>query len=105
MFLIAIGLVHTPPARSMPSHARDAKLADIAANDNTVAGGTLGGGTLHIALVARRGLWYPDGPGTIGLPIEAFGEAGKPLQIPGPLFALRWGPASSRRSATISVTS
>jgi manganese oxidase len=61
-------------------------LADIAANDNTVAGGSISAGVLHLALVARRGRWYPDGPGTIGLPIEAFGEVGKPLQIPGPLL-------------------
>jgi FtsP/CotA-like multicopper oxidase with cupredoxin domain len=61
-------------------------LADIAANDNTVGGGSLSGGTLHLALVARRGSWYPDGPDTVGLPIEAFGEVGKPLQIPGPLI-------------------
>jgi FtsP/CotA-like multicopper oxidase with cupredoxin domain len=61
-------------------------LANIAANDNTVAGGSLIAGTLHLALVARRGRWYPDGPSTVGLPIEAFGEVGKPLQIPGPLI-------------------
>jgi hypothetical protein len=50
-------------------------LSAIAANDNTIAGGRLEGRTLHLDLVARRGLWYPDGPGTLGLPIEAFGEA------------------------------
>ncbi len=59
-------------------------LPAVAANDNTVAGGRLERGVLHLSLVARRGLFYPDGPGTIGLPIEAFGEVGKPLQIPGP---------------------
>jgi FtsP/CotA-like multicopper oxidase with cupredoxin domain len=63
----------------------------IAANDNTVAGGRLERGVFHIALVARRGLWYPDGPGTIGLPIEAFGEAGGPLRIPGPLVRVPLG--------------
>ncbi|MBC5825025.1 MAG: multicopper oxidase domain-containing protein, partial [Candidatus Eremiobacteraeota bacterium] len=75
------------PARP---HAQ-APLADIASNDNTAAGGRLAHGTLHIALIARRGLWYPDGPGTIGLPIEAFGEAGRPLRIPGPLVRVPLG--------------
>jgi FtsP/CotA-like multicopper oxidase with cupredoxin domain len=61
-------------------------LPNVVANDNTLAGGRLSSGTLHLDLVARRGLWYPDGPGTLGLPIEAFGEAGGPLRIPGPLL-------------------
>jgi manganese oxidase len=91
LFLIAIGFVNALPARAMPSQVRDTKLADIAANDNTVAGGRFEGGVLNIALVAKEGLWYPDGPGTIGLPIEAFGEAGRPLQIPGPLVRVALG--------------
>jgi FtsP/CotA-like multicopper oxidase with cupredoxin domain len=78
--------------------ARAAGLTQVAANDNTNAGGRLERGTLHIALVARRGLWYPDGPGTIGLPIEAFGEAGKPLRIPGPLLRV---PLGTRVVATV----
>ena len=61
------------------------RLCDIAANDGTKPGGVRTGRTLRISLVARWGLWYPDGPGTIGLPVEAFGEVGRPLQIPGPL--------------------
>ena len=75
-----------PPAEASqsPRALSPPPLADIAANDNTVAGGRLSHGTLHLAFVARRGRWYPDGPGTLGLPIEAFGELGKPLQIPGP---------------------
>jgi FtsP/CotA-like multicopper oxidase with cupredoxin domain len=79
---IALSAGPLPPT---PALARNAVLADVAANDNTVPGGRFEDGVLHIALVAQRGLWYPDGPGTIGLPIEAIGEAGRPLQIPGPL--------------------
>ena len=66
-------------------------LGDIASNDNTRPGGRLDRATLRIALVARRGMWYPDGPGTVGLPIEAFGEAGRPLRIPGPLLRVPLG--------------
>ncbi|MBC5799573.1 MAG: multicopper oxidase domain-containing protein [Candidatus Eremiobacteraeota bacterium] len=84
-----------------------APLADIASNDNTAGAGLLNHGTLHIALVARRGLWYPDGPGTIGLPIEAFGEAGRPLRIPGPLVRAPLGThvvASIRNDLTHDLT-
>ncbi len=73
-------------------------LQHIAANNNTIDGGRLKGGVLRLALVARTGLWYPDGPGTTGLPIEAFGEVGKPLQIPGPLVRV---PVGTRVVATI----
>ncbi len=83
--------VDSPPA----AHGH---LETIAANDNTLAGGRLRDGVLRIALVARRGVWYPDGPGTAGLPIEAFGEVGKPLQIPGPLVRV---PVGTRVVATI----
>jgi FtsP/CotA-like multicopper oxidase with cupredoxin domain len=37
------------------------------------------------------GRWYPDGPGTLGVPIAAFGEVGKPLQFPGPLVRVPAG--------------
>jgi FtsP/CotA-like multicopper oxidase with cupredoxin domain len=82
----------------MAAPAPAAEPAQIAANDNTVGAGRLDRGVLHIALVARRGLWYPDGPGTIGLPIEAFGESGKPLSIPGPLLRV---PIGTRVVATV----
>ncbi len=79
-----------------PSQA--AGLPQIAANDNTKAAGRLERGVLRVGLVAQRGLWYPDGPGTIGLPIEAFGEAGEPLLIPGPLLRV---PLGTRIVATV----
>ncbi len=74
----------------MPQRAV-AAIPEVAANDNTSPGGTLRHGTLTLALVARRGTWYPDGPGTIGLPVDAFGEVGKPLRIPGPLVRVALG--------------
>src|SRR5580698_8594420 len=67
------------------------RLDDIAFDDSMVSRGSRAGRTLHIALVARWGMWYPDGPGTIGLPVEAFGEAGRALQIPGPLLHVPLG--------------
>ncbi len=83
--IAACGIVKSAPA------AAATRLDDIAANDNTVSAGILRNGVLHLTLVARRGMWYPDGRGTAGLPVEAFGEAGKPLQIPGPLLRVPVG--------------
>ncbi len=74
------------------------RLDDIAFAEGMVSAGSRTGHTLHIALVARWGMWYPDGPGTLGLPVEAFGEAGRPLQIPGPLLHV---PLGTRVMATI----
>lgn len=78
-------------AAALQSASASGSMPGIASNDNSVAGGHLEHGELHLALVARRGLWYPDGPGTIGLPIEAFGEAGGALSIPGPLVRVPVG--------------
>lgn len=66
-------------------------LSSIQANDNRAAAGTLANKTLHLSLDARAGYWSPDGPGKPGVPVEAFGEAGKPLQIPGPLVRVPAG--------------
>jgi FtsP/CotA-like multicopper oxidase with cupredoxin domain len=66
-------------------------LPAIVANENRVAAGEASGKIVRISLVARMGLWYPDGPGTLGIPIAAFGEAGKPLEIPGPLVRVPAG--------------
>lgn len=93
----AASAANTPPG-SPPVAATATTMGDIAANDNTRPGGRLHGGILRLALVARRGLWHPDGPHTLGLPVEAFGEPGKPLQIPGPLVRV---PVGTRVVVTI----
>jgi FtsP/CotA-like multicopper oxidase with cupredoxin domain len=63
----------------------------ILANDNRVPAGVLSHGVLRIALDARNGLWYPDGPNGVDLPVEAFGESGRAPQIPGPLVRVPVG--------------
>jgi FtsP/CotA-like multicopper oxidase with cupredoxin domain len=68
-----------------------APLPSIASNDNTHVAGTLDRSGLAVSLVARDGLWYPDGPGTLGLPVGAFGESGKALALPGPLLRVNAG--------------
>jgi FtsP/CotA-like multicopper oxidase with cupredoxin domain len=71
------------PARSV---AAERPLPVIDANDNQRAAGTLENGTLQIALRAAVGRWQPEGPGGPSLEIEAFGEIGRSLTVPGPLI-------------------
>jgi FtsP/CotA-like multicopper oxidase with cupredoxin domain len=47
--------------------------------------------TLTIRLEARLGEWHPDADDGPGIVLEAFGEEGKPLQIPGPLIRVTQG--------------
>lgn len=68
-----------------------AAIPAIDANDNRVPAGTLAGGVLRLSLDTRVGFWFPDGPNKPDIPVEAFGEAGKPLQIPGPLVRVPLG--------------
>ena len=63
----------------------------IAINDNRAAAGTLERGVLTIRLDARTGEWHPDGDAARGITLRAFGEEGKPLQIPGPLIRVPKG--------------
>lgn len=66
-------------------------LSPIQANDNRTAAGTIAQKTLHLSLEAREGYWSPDGPNRQSVPVEAFGETGKPLQIPGPFVRVPAG--------------
>lgn len=63
----------------------------IATNDNRIAAGTLQNGVLTIRLDARAGQWHPDGDSDPGIEVHAFGEEGKPLQVPGPLIRVPKG--------------
>jgi len=89
---VAVALVASavPGARGVASDTTGT-LPAIVANENRVAAGEAIGKTVRISLVARMGLWYPDGSGTLGIPIAAFGEVGKPLAFPGPLLRVPAG--------------
>ena len=63
----------------------------VRANDNCVAAGRLIGTELHLALDAQQAIWHPDGEDGPGIPIQAFAEAGKSAQIPGPLIRVPVG--------------
>ena len=65
----------------------------VSTNDNRMAAGNLESGTLHLHLRASRGVWRPEGERGRAIDIEAFGELGKPLQVPAPLIRVRQGTA------------
>jgi manganese oxidase len=91
-FCGAIGQAHAVEG-SAPEHVRP--------NDNRQAGGKLSRETLQLDLEAREGLWFPETQDGPGVPVQAFGERGKPLQIPGPLIRV---PEGTRIRATIRNT-
>ncbi len=63
----------------------------IRPNDNLRPAGTLRGGVLTLGLEARVGMWHPDGDRAAGAAVPAFAEAGRPLQIPGPMIRVPAG--------------
>ena len=60
-------------------------------HDNLRAAGSQRGSVLTVALEARTGLWSGNGPTGMHMRVAAFGEAGKPLQNPGPLLRVQQG--------------
>jgi len=63
----------------------------IAANDNRVTSGQLRDGVLTLRLEMRKGIWHPEGEDGEAIPVYAFGETGKPLQVPGPAIRVPQG--------------
>ena len=63
----------------------------ISANPNKTTAGSFRSGVMRLALEARAGLWRPQADTGTGVVVQAFGEVGKPLQIPGPLIRVRSG--------------
>jgi FtsP/CotA-like multicopper oxidase with cupredoxin domain len=89
--LLALGLGGAVLASKNSAASALAGLPEIRANQNTVPAGTLGRGVLRLSLVAERGRLFPDGPGGVGLPVEAFAEAGKMPSVPGPFVRVPVG--------------
>ncbi len=84
-------------ASMRPGYAPSPPLVDhgeierIEANANRRPAGTLVRGVLTLRLEARLGRWFPeadDGPSEV---VQAFGEEGRPLQVPGPLVRVPAG--------------
>ena len=90
---VALGLLAVAsPARYEPGGRAVAPPVErIVANANRVPAGRVRHGILTLHLELRTGTFRPhadDGP---GVEVQAFGEAGRPLQIPGPLIRVPEG--------------
>src|SRR5579859_5705755 len=86
--LVSLGLATIP---GVDRGARRAAPRPIAFNDNRVSAGTLARGVLTISMVAQPGEWRPYGSTGGTVELLAFGEAGQPLQSPGPLIRVSLG--------------
>lgn len=82
LFATVLAGAAAPPPRALPV---------AVPNDNRVAAGSLVRGVLSISLEARLTLWHPDGDSLPGVPIEAFGQAGRAPTAPGPLLRVPAG--------------
>jgi FtsP/CotA-like multicopper oxidase with cupredoxin domain len=71
--------------------AAPARLANVVANDNRKAAGTLADGVLTIQLRAGTGTWRPEGEQGAAIEVQAFGEATAPLTAPAPLIRVPEG--------------
>ena len=94
-FTLVAGLAVQAESDIDSSHAHSASshetAATISINDNRWPAGRLENGVLTLRLEARNGVWYPEGPRGVGLPVAAFAEDGGPLQNPGPLVRVPAG--------------
>jgi len=82
---LAILLICSPcafPADSLPL---------IHPNQNHTPAGVLHEGILSIQLEIAKGNWHPEAEDGMSVSVYAFGEAGQPLQNPGPLIRVPQG--------------
>jgi len=91
--LLGTNLLAASPASttSLGLSVNGPTLAHIVPSDNRQPAGRLEGNVLTVRLEARAGMWYPEGPGGLGLPVAAFAEEGKAAQNPGPLVRVTAG--------------
>jgi manganese oxidase len=85
MVLAAMTFTAAAPRQSQPL------VSAVETNDNIVSAGTMKNGVLELHLDAREGAWHPYGSGGPPITIQAFGEIGKPLQMPGPMIRVKSG--------------
>jgi FtsP/CotA-like multicopper oxidase with cupredoxin domain len=90
--LIHILIVFAPAflaaARAEATVVGDLSLPRIAANTNQYAAGILSKSGLTVELEIREGAFYPEDESGPSLQVFAFAEAGKQLQIPGPMIRI-----------------
>lgn len=74
------------PRTTVPRASMVTADARVVPNDNRRAAGRLRDGVLTVRLIARTGIWAPEGPTGPQLNVAAFAEEGRELQTPGPLL-------------------
>lgn len=87
--IVLASLGAAPPAAR--SASEPAAVETVRPNDNRDAAGRLRGGVLTVRLVARMGVWAPEGATGPQLSVAAFGEEGGAVQTPGPLLRVPAG--------------
>jgi len=65
--------------------------AEIVANQNRIPAGKVENGVLNVQLELRSGAWRPEADDGPQLFVQAFGEAGRMAQIPGPMLRVPEG--------------
>ncbi len=86
--LIVLGLASFAAVYCEASAGVDLLLPRIAANTNQHAAGTLSDGGLAVELEIREGAFFPEAESGPSLPVFAFAERGKQLQVPGPMIRI-----------------
>lgn len=85
--LFVASIIACQGAFPLPAQDLDA----IAANDNRQSAGQLRSGVLTLRLEMRKGIWHPEREDGEAIPVYAFAEPGKPLQVPAPLIRVPQG--------------
>ena len=89
VLLISLGCARAPETAG--SKALHMTLPRIEANRNLSPAGQLRDGVLTVRLEIREGDWYPEAETGPTVVVQAFAEAGRALQIPGPLIRVPEG--------------
>jgi FtsP/CotA-like multicopper oxidase with cupredoxin domain len=89
VLLVSFGCVRAQ--ETVGSKALHVTSPRIEANRNLSPAGQLRDGVLTVHLEIREGDWYPEADTGPAVVVQAFAEAGRPLQIPGPLIRVPEG--------------
>jgi len=82
-------IIACPPG--IVSRTFDSTLEEVTINDNRKSAGEFRKGIYYIDLEIRQGNWYPETKDGAPIKITAIAEAGRPLQVPGPLIRVPEG--------------
>lgn len=91
LLLVALGARGVLAQAPIPAGTQPPPLAAIAANDNRTPAGSLRKGVLALHLEIGKGEWHPGSEQGTPIPVHAFGEAGRALQVPGPMIRVPVG--------------